>query len=90
MSVRFWTAAEILRGLDDAFAADKRPGVRFPVHRSPITTLVSARDVVKLYVLNSYFILSSVSAIFRAFMPPPASQLRLQKKHAEREVRLSV
>ena len=25
MSARFWTAAEILRGLDDEFAANKRP-----------------------------------------------------------------
>jgi hypothetical protein len=38
VSVRFWTAAEILRGLDDALAADKRYAVRFPVNRSPITT----------------------------------------------------
>jgi hypothetical protein len=26
-------------------------------HRSPITTLVSPRDVAKLYVLNSYFLI---------------------------------
>jgi hypothetical protein len=37
--VRFWTAAETLRGLDDAFAADKRPAVLFPVNRLPITRL---------------------------------------------------
>lgn len=31
--MRFWTAAEILRGLDDGFAAGKRPALLFPVNR---------------------------------------------------------
>ena len=35
--MRFWTVAEILRGLDDAFAADKRPAVLFTANRSLIT-----------------------------------------------------
>ena len=37
--MRSWTAAEILRGLDDAFAADERPAVLFSVNRTPITRL---------------------------------------------------
>ena len=31
MSARFWTAAEILRGLDDEFADDKLFSLRLPL-----------------------------------------------------------
>ncbi len=45
MSARFWTAAEILHGLDDEFAADNCGRQAFPVNRSSYTFREQLRKI---------------------------------------------
>ena len=72
MSARFWTAAEIHRGLGSEFAADKRPAVLLSVNRTRLSRR-SARAKAEFFLLNSYFSFRCSPFLlpyFLALLPP--------------------